>query len=112
MSELLYVLATSKVISKWVQTCGSVRSWRLYSAAPLGNQAANTVTCYPTQSHYPETEPNSYCPILIKPSANINFKAIGLTRLGFEPVRLGFSDLQKRETGALLIRPSRLVLSD
>ena len=38
----LYVLAMSKVISGWVPTCDSWHSWRLYSAAPLGNQAAST----------------------------------------------------------------------
>ena len=30
--------------------------WHLYSAAPLGNQAACTMTCYPTQSHVPDTD--------------------------------------------------------
>ena len=51
----LYVLATSKVIfkvrSRWLLTCDSVHSWRLYSAAPLGNQAFSTMMWYPTQSH-------------------------------------------------------------
>ena len=37
----------------------------LYSAAPLGNQANNTMIWYPSQSHYPDTEPTSPCPILI-----------------------------------------------
>ena len=32
------VLATSKVISGRVPSCDSAHSWRLYSAAPLGNQ--------------------------------------------------------------------------
>ena len=49
-------------------TCESVHSWRLYSAAPLVNQAVSTMTCYPTQSHYPVTEPTNPCPILIMPS--------------------------------------------
>ena len=31
-------------------------SWWLYSAASLGNQAAGTMTQYPTKSHYPDTE--------------------------------------------------------
>ena len=38
------------------------------------------MTCYPTQSHYPDAEPTSPCPILIMPRAYINFKVIGLTR--------------------------------
>ena len=39
-----YMLATSKVISIWVTTCDSVYSMQIYSAAPLGNQAADTMT--------------------------------------------------------------------
>ena len=35
-----------------------------FSAAPLGDQATNTLTRYPTQSHYSQTEPTSRCPIL------------------------------------------------
>ena len=49
-------------------TCDSAYSWQLYSAAALEHQTAGTMTCYPTQSHYPDTEPTSYCPILIMPN--------------------------------------------
>ena len=66
-----YILATSKVISKWELTCNSAHSWRLYSAAPLGNQAASTVTQFPTQSHYPNTEPTSPCLLLIMLSTQL-----------------------------------------
>ena len=52
-----------------VPTC--VHSWRLYSAPPFGNQAASTMTWYPTQSHYPVTEPTSPCPILLMPSTKL-----------------------------------------
>ena len=45
--------------------CDSAHSWRLYSAALLGDLATSTVTCYSTQSHYPDTEPTSPCSILI-----------------------------------------------
>ena len=38
------ILATCKVISGRVPTCDSANSWRLYTAAPLGNQAINTMT--------------------------------------------------------------------
>ena len=38
------------------------------SAAPLGDQANSTMTWYPTQSHYFDTEPTSPCLILIMPS--------------------------------------------
>ena len=64
---LLYDLATSKVVSGQVPTCNSAHSWWLYSAAPLGHQA--TSTWYPTQSHYPNTEPISPCPTLTMPNA-------------------------------------------
>ena len=43
---LVYVLATPKVISGWVPTCSSAHSWWLYSAAPLRDQAAVTITWY------------------------------------------------------------------
>ena len=59
---LFYVLATSKVISGGVPTCDSVHSWQLYSAASL---ATGSITYYPTQSHYPDTERTNLCPILI-----------------------------------------------
>ena len=62
---LFYVLETPKVIAGWVQTCDNVHSFRLSNAAPLGNQAASTMTRCPTQSHYPDTEPTSPCPTLI-----------------------------------------------
>ena len=41
---LLYILATSKVISRWVLTYDNVHSWQLYSAAPLVDMAASTMT--------------------------------------------------------------------
>ena len=62
---LLYILATSKVISGRVQSCDSTHPWWLYSAALLGNQAAGAMTWYPTQSHYPDSTPTSLYPILI-----------------------------------------------
>ena len=64
---LFYVLATSKIISEWVLTCDSVHSRWLCSAAALGNQAASTMTWYPTQSRYTGINPTS--PIPIMPSA-------------------------------------------
>ena len=58
---VFYVIATSKIMSRWVPICDSAHSWRLYSAASLGHQATGTMTCYPTQSHYlvNETYPNN-----------------------------------------------------
>ena len=56
-------------------------SWRLYSAVSLGHQVASTMTCYPTKSHYPDTEPTSPCPILMLPSiwlGSDKYQAIGV----------------------------------
>ena len=66
----VYILATSKVISGWLPTCDSTHSWWLYnySAAPLRNQPTSTMSRYPTQPYYPDTEPASPCPILLMPS--------------------------------------------
>ena len=55
---LFYVLSNySKVILGRVPSCDSAHTYKLYSAAPLGNQTASTMTCNPTESHYPDTEP-------------------------------------------------------
>ena len=51
-----YILATSKVISGRVPTCDSAHSLLLYSAAPLRDQAAGTMTWYLIQSHYLDIE--------------------------------------------------------
>ena len=56
---LFYSLETVEVISGQVFTCDSAHSWRLYGASPVGNQTVSTRIWYPTQSHYPDTEPTS-----------------------------------------------------
>ena len=56
---LFYILTTSKVISGRVPTCDIAHSWRLYSAVSLEHQAPGTLTCSPTQLHYPDTEPTN-----------------------------------------------------
>ena len=44
----------------------TAHTWELYySAGPLGDQGTGTITCCPTQSHYPDVEPISPCLILI-----------------------------------------------
>ena len=43
----------------------------LYSATLVGNQATNTMTLYPTQSHYPDTELISLCPIRLMSNAKL-----------------------------------------
>ena len=65
MANLWSTSSTSKVISRRTLTCDSACSWRLYSAAPFGDQDGISVTWCPTQSHYPNTEPTSPSPILI-----------------------------------------------
>ena len=40
----VYVLLTSKVISRQLPTCNSMQVRRLYNAAPLGNQDVSTMT--------------------------------------------------------------------
>ena len=66
------------------------------------------------QSHYPDTEPTSPCPIIIMPSTRLGsekYQFIGLKKLwsGFESVTFRFPDLPEQEAGTLLIRPPRLV---
>ena len=64
---MFYVLTTYNVISWSIPTCDIAHLSWLYSAIPQGDQAASTITWYPTQSNYPDTEPASHCPILITP---------------------------------------------
>ena len=46
-----------------VLTCDSAHSWQLYySTASLQHQATGTMSCYPTQSHYSDTEPTGPLP--------------------------------------------------
>ena len=59
---VFYVLAMSKVISGSVPTCDSADSWRLYSAAPLGDEATGNMMRW---SHYPNTVLTSRCPIIL-----------------------------------------------
>ena len=53
---VLVIILISKVILGRVPTCDSVYSG-LYNPFLLGDQVARTMTRYPTQSHYPNTEP-------------------------------------------------------
>ena len=58
MNVELYTLGTSQGTSRQVPTCDSAHSRRIYNAAPLGNQAADTMIRYPTQSHDRDTQLN------------------------------------------------------
>ena len=73
-----YLLATSTVIAGWVQTCDSAGSCRFVTVrihgdfkvvAPLGDQAASTITWFPIQSHYPDAEITIH--ILVMSSARL-----------------------------------------
>ena len=44
---------------------GWVRRWSDYGIAPLRHETNSIMTWYPTQSHYPGTEPTSPCPALV-----------------------------------------------
>ena len=66
--SLYYVLATSNVKSGCILICESANSWWLYSAALQWDQATSTMTWYPDQSRYPDTEPTGSYPFLIMPS--------------------------------------------
>ena len=98
-----YILATSKIISGWVWTCDSTHLWRFYSASPLGDQADNTTTWYPDQSHYPDTEPPSHCPVLIMLSACLGSDKYKVSGLTSPDQRFESHDLPKREMEAQFI---------
>ena len=61
----LSVLTISTVLSAQVLTCDSEHSWQLYSAAILGDQVTRSMTSYPIQSHYSDTDLTSPHRILI-----------------------------------------------
>ena len=67
------VLQNCRTSPVWgrVPTCDSAHSWWLYSAASLQHQATGTMTCYPTQLHYLDSEPTSPWHILIMPSVRL-----------------------------------------
>ena len=94
-----YVLATTKV-----PTYSIAHSWWLYSAAPLGDHAASTMTSYPIQSHYPDIEPTTPCPILIMLSACVRNDKYQFLSHWFDA-----TNFPKLETDARLIRSSHLI---
>ena len=102
---VVYILATSKVTAGWVQTCDNAHSWYFCSAASLGCQAASTMTCYLMQSHYPDTEPTSPCPILIMPSTWLGSDKYQFVSHWFDLTMGSNPWSPARETRALPIRP-------
>ena len=72
----------TRPVGEGVPTCDSAHLRQLYSVASLGHQATGTMTFYPSQSQYPDTEPTSPYPILIMLNTglgSINFQVIGFT---------------------------------
>ena len=97
-----YILATSKVISGWAH------SWPLYSAASLGHQATSTMTCYPTQSQYPDTDPTIPFPILIMLSARLGSNQYQFQSLWFDSTRFQTCGLWARTHDLRIPRSSRM----
>ena len=71
MCLLFYVLATAKVISGRKLTCKRPHWWWLYSTATLGNHGVVTMTWFPTQPYYPDTEVTNHCPPLFIRSVSL-----------------------------------------
>ena len=68
----LLVPTTSKVISGWVPTYDNAHLWWHYSAATLGDHIVGTMTRYPTQSYYPDTEWTRLYPVPLMLSARLS----------------------------------------
>ena len=98
--------------SEYVATCDSVHSWRLYRPAPLGNQAASTMT----QSHYSDIGPTSPCTIPIMMSTRLGsdkhqFQSHYFNLPGFQFTRLGFLDLITRDNGLITMHMGHFMIN-
>ena len=71
LDACLGFMSWQHVISGMLPTWDSAHSRRLFSAVPLGYKAASTEHWYHTQSHYPDTEPTSPCPIRVIPNSRL-----------------------------------------
>ena len=60
----------------------------------LGHQATSTMTCYPSQSNYPDTDPISVCPILTEPSARLGSDKYQFYHHWFESTRVQTSKVR------------------
>ena len=69
---------TSWVTSGPAESCQSVHSLWLYSAAPQGCEATGTMTQCSNQSQYPDTEKISPCSVLLMPSTRLGSDKNGL----------------------------------
>ena len=101
---LLHGYGTSLLEGGVVPTCDSTHPWWLYSAALLEHQAISTMTCYPTQLHYPDTVnqslpyPNNAMCQAKKRQLSILKSLVWLD----QDATVRFPDLSKREAGALI----------
>ena len=110
---LFYIRTRSKVISRRAQTCDGVHACRVCSTATLGNLASSTMILYPTQSHYPETELTSSCPITIILSTWLESDKYHLLSHCLDSTKVRAHEvfslhLPKWKTDALLLWPFRL----
>ena len=87
----------------------SACSWWLYSAASLEFQTTGTMACYLTQSHYPNTEATSPCPMLIMPSTWLGNDKYKFVCLWFDSNMGSNPQSPIREINALPIQPVSLV---
>ena len=100
-------LLVGSSISIWVLTGDSVHSTWLYSDAPLGNQATGTMTWYPTQSHYSDTESD---PVLVMPSIRLCSNKYWFFKLVWFDHCLNATTQQNGRRATQLIQASRLVI--
>ena len=107
----LRVLATSKVLSGWVPTCGSANSWRLYSSGRPGHQHLYLISYSVTLSWHWGNQSflYPYTAECLARKWQASILVVDLIRPGFRPTRFGFPDPPKWETNALLMQPSHLV---
>ena len=85
--------------ARW-RTCDNKHSWWVYSAAPLANKAAGTITWYCTLSHYPDTELTNTCSITLMLGNQV---ARTLTRY---PAQLPYPDTERTIPCPILLKPS------
>ena len=109
---VFYIPTTSKVISGRAPTCERVHLWWRYSAAPLGNQTTSTMTQYPTQFHYLNTELTSHHPVLLlMPNAKLGSNKYKLLKSLIWLDRNPNSRSPAREVRALPVSPPHSLMA-
>ena len=85
--------------------CDSVQSWWLHSAALLEHQATYIMTRYPIQSHFPDAELTSHCPIPSNAETQTSYcQAYILVSYWLDSVRFWNPDLLRGKHVLLPIR--------